>query len=151
MPAMMTMGGPFPRSTIFMASVSQRPSGLQGVLNALLGPALAHEAEERLALEIKQLLFGDRRRMRQHSSSHDGGERPADLRVVVANPAGPPRKVDAQLQRGQHRVAAYRNRRSRQGRMVPLADPLQSPCLRVLQQTVAVHGEGVGGPKVAQP
>ena len=101
--------------------VSQRLSGLQRVLNALERLALAAQLEKRLALEVQEVLLADRRLMRQRAAGQDVGERAADDRVVIADPAGAPGEVDAELDRRQHRLAADRNRGPRHGPLVALA------------------------------
>src|SRR5688500_10873229 len=99
MPGMTRTGVPPPRSTSLITLITQRLARFQRVLDALLCLPLAEETQECLALEIQQLLLGDDRRMRQRASSHDGGQLPADQRVVIADAPGAPRQVNAKFQR----------------------------------------------------
>ena len=78
-PGMSTSGGPLPRSIrsridlrfAVSVSVPQRLSGLQRVLNPLERLPLAAQLEERLALEVEQVLLADRRLVRQRAAGED--------------------------------------------------------------------------------
>src|SRR6476620_2603249 len=103
MPGIRTTGGPVPRSMTCI-SVTQRLAGLQCVLDALLGLPLANQAQESFAFQVEQVLRAKPRRVRNPASSHDHGQRASDQGVVVADAPGPPREVNAELERRQHRV-----------------------------------------------
>src|SRR5262245_12446961 len=104
-PGITTIGFPDPRSNInasFVASIPQRLPGLQRVRDALQGLALAAEAEERFTLQVEHLLLVERRRVREVAAGEDPGELASDRGVVIADAAGAPREVDAELQRREH-------------------------------------------------
>ena len=63
--------------------------------------------------------------MRQRAAGEDVRQRAADDRVVIADAAGAPREVDAELERRQHAVAADRNRRARRRPLIALAHALE--------------------------
>jgi hypothetical protein len=82
------------------------------VLDPFLGLALGEQAQKRLALEVEQVLFRHHRRMRELSACHHRGQLSPDQPVVVADAAGLPCEVNAQLQRGRHGLPANGNRRA---------------------------------------
>src|SRR5262249_2053017 len=108
MPGIITSGGPSPRSKI-MSLVPQRLPRLQRMRDALLRLTLPAQAQERLALQIQELLFGQRP-WRAHIAARQHPRKfPPDERVVVAQPAGAPAEVDAELERRQQAFAADPN------------------------------------------
>src|SRR4029079_3079445 len=98
--------------------VPQRLPGLQRVRDALEGLPLAAQAEERLALEVQQLLFRHGARMRETAAREDPGQLSPDHRVVIADAAGAPGEVDAELERGEQAFSAAPNRGSRLRRRI---------------------------------
>src|SRR5215831_7076613 len=118
MPGTRTSGGPSPSSNAFRISIPQRFARLERVLDPFERLSLAAEPEESLALEIQQLLFVDGGLVWERSAGENPRQRPADDRVVVADAAGAPREVHAELQRGEKAVASDRNRCPRLGRNV---------------------------------
>src|SRR5690349_1480521 len=103
----MTSGGPEPTSWIFMpSSISQRLAGLERVLHPLLRLALGHQAHERFAFEIQEMLLAHHRRVGEIASRHDGCQLATDQRVVIADATRAPRQMDAELERRQHRITA---------------------------------------------
>src|SRR5204862_6465940 len=108
-----------------LASIPQYLSRLQRVLNAGQRPAFAAQLQERLALEVEQVLLADGRLVRQRTACEDVGERAPDHRVVIADPAGAPGEVDAELQRRKHTLAADGNRRARNRRTISFARTLE--------------------------
>src|SRR3954468_13907338 len=99
------------------------------MLNSLERLSLAAQFQERFALQIEEVLFADRRLMRQRAAGEDVGERAADDRVVIADPSGAPGEMDAELQRREQRFAADRNRGPRRRPLVTLARPLERELL----------------------
>src|SRR5687768_3240817 len=166
MPGTMTIGGPDPTATMFIANsqlptpnsqlgsyqplttnhqlVPQRLSGLERVLDPLLRLALRHQAQERLSLQIEQLLLRDGRRMWERSSRHDRRQLATDEGIVIADACGAPRQVDAELERRAHAVAAHRDRGTRHGRLISLAHALQRALLGVGEQPVRSEERRVG-------
>src|SRR5688572_26879111 len=104
--------------------VSQRFAGLQGVRDTLLSFALRDQAQEGLPLEIEQVLFADDGGVRQRAAGHDRRQLPPDQRVVIADAAGPVSEMNAELQRRRYRLAADRDRRPRNRRLISVADSL---------------------------
>ena len=131
-------------------SVPQRFPCLQRMRDSLLCLPLCDQTQERLSLEIEQVLLGDDGGVRQGTAGHDRCELPADEGVVVADAASAVRKMDTQLQRRGYGLAANRNGLSRCGRLIALAHALQRACFGVCQEPLAVHRPGVGGLEIAK-
>src|ERR1051326_674080 len=125
-------------------SVSQRLPALQRVLNAFERFPLAAQFQKRFALEVEQVLFADRRLVRERTSREDVRERPADDLIVIGNAPGAPREVDAELEGRTQRFAADGNGRSRRRTLIPLARALERELLRIGDQAVAIHRDAVG-------
>src|SRR5262245_32781905 len=142
-PGISTSGGPLPRSTI-LNSVPQRLAGFERVLHALERLALAAQFQERLALEIEQMLLADGRLMGQRAAGEHVRQRASDERVVIADSATAPGQMDAELERGEQAVAAHGNRRTRQLALVPFANPLERERLGVGHQPLPVHRDAIG-------
>ena len=112
-------GAPHPRSARVVAgslrrcfntlSVPQRLAGLERVRDAFLRLPFTAQAEERFALEIQQLLFGQRGRRRDVPAGKDPRQLSSDQRVVVGDAARAPGEMDAELQRGERRRSSDRN------------------------------------------
>ena len=83
------------------------------MLNPLERLSFAAQLQKRLALEVQQILLADRRLMRQRAAGEDVGERASDDGVVIADAAGAPREMDAELERGQDALAADQDAPSR--------------------------------------
>src|SRR6516162_9893304 len=149
MPGTSTSAGPLPCSMNGRISIPQRFARLERVLDALKGLSLAAELEERLALEIQQLLLADGGLVRERSAGETPRQRPADQRVVIADAARAPRQVDTQFQRGQKAVAADRNRRPRLWPAVALTYAFERDRLGVGHDALTVHRDGVHRPQKA--
>src|ERR1019366_6641925 len=155
MPGIRTSGAPEPLSTICMIfsfdflvcsfefSVSERLARLQSVLNPREGLGLAAQLEKRLALEIQDVLLADRRLLRQRAAGQDERQRAADERVVVADSAGAPREVDAELERGEHALAANADGCADGWRTIAFAHALERDGLRIGHESIAIHGDAV--------
>ena len=72
----------------------------------LLCFSLAAQAEKRFALEIEQLLLAHRCRVGAVSTRQDPRQLAADHRVVIADAAGAPRQMNAELECRQQTLAA---------------------------------------------
>src|SRR5687767_11793201 len=102
------MAGPVPRSKIrvvFMAmsaSIPQRLAGLQRVRDAFLRLPFSAQAEERLPLQIEQLLLRHGPAGCEPAAGEDLRELPSDERIVIADASAAPREVDTELQRREH-------------------------------------------------
>src|SRR5256885_7622863 len=127
----------------YMRLIAQRLPGLQRVLDALQRLPLAAQLQERFALEVEQVLLGDGRLVRQRAAGDHVRERASDDRVVIADAAGAPREVDAELQRGEHALAADGNRGARLAPLIAFADALERVRLGVLHQAIAVHRDRI--------
>src|SRR5947208_8159705 len=130
--------------------VTQRLACLERVLNPLECLSFSAELEERLALELEQVLLGDSRLMRQRSAGENPCERPAKQRVVVADTSGAPSKVDAELQCCLQVLAAHRDCRARRMRLIAFACAFNRRRLRIRNLTFAIHRDRVGLPKKSQ-
>src|SRR5262245_48895203 len=97
MPGMRTIGAPWPWRTM-RTSISQGFPGLQRVLNPLECFPLTAQLQERLAFQIEQVLFRHGRAMRQRSAGEHLCQRLPDDGVVVADAAGTPCKMNAELE-----------------------------------------------------
>src|SRR5687767_5684940 len=131
--------------------VPQRFPRLQRMVNPLLRLALADQAQERLPLEVEQVLFRDGRRVRERSACHDRCQRAADQGVVVADASAAPGQVHAKLQGGEHAIAPDANRGPPDWWLIAFAYALERPRLRVREQPLPVHGPRVRRPQVAEP
>src|SRR5436190_8975320 len=89
--------------------VPKRLAGLERVLNSLERLALSAELQKCLALEVEQILFGHGRLMRQRPARQNPRKRAAQQGIVIADAAGAPREMHAQLQRRLQIVAADRD------------------------------------------
>src|SRR5437773_6341962 len=128
-------------------SVPQRLASLQCVLDALQCLALSAELEKSLALEVEEVLLAYHRLMRQRASREHTCERPADYGVVIGDAAGPPREMDAKLQRGLQAVASDRDGGARHRPSIPFPHALDRERLRVGHQPVAIHRDAAGVPE----
>src|SRR6202021_1568395 len=90
-------------------SIAQGLAGFEGVANALLRFALATEREEMLALQIKEVLFADRRAGGDVASAKDGGEVRSDGDVVISGVFAFVQHVDAKTEGGEHAVSGRGN------------------------------------------
>src|SRR5688572_22410972 len=88
--------------TSILSLIAQRLPCLQGVRDAFQRLRFPTEAEERLALEIKNLILRKRCRMRHVAARQNPGEFAADDRVVLADAASAKRQVHTQRQRGEY-------------------------------------------------
>ena len=91
--------------------VPERFASFERVLNPFERLALAEQAQERLALEVEQMLLTDHCRVRQVAAREDVGELAADERVVIGRSAAAPGEMHPELERRAQRRPAYRNRR----------------------------------------
>src|ERR1700759_3351411 len=107
-----------------MVLVPQRFAAAQRVLDALERLAFAAQLQERLALEIEQIVLGDDRAMGEGAAGQDPCERAADHGVVIADSSGPPGQMNPELERGLYPFAADRNLAADR-RPVALAHPGQ--------------------------
>src|SRR5438067_9355328 len=149
MPGMSTSGVPWPCSTI-TRSVPQRLSRLQCVLNPFQCLALAAQLQERLALEIEQVLLGYRGLLRQRSAREHIRERPADGRIVIGDPAGAPREMDAEFQRREHAVAADANAARRRRTLISFVHTVKRELFRIGHQAIAVHRDAIRLPEKSE-
>src|SRR5262245_45109407 len=140
-PGTSTSGGPDP--WISITSVPQRLAGVERVLDARQRLRLGAQREERLALEVEEVLFADERGAGERSAGEDVRQLPADERVVIADPAGAVREMDAELEERFERRAADRNRGAEGGRLVAFGDARERERLGVREQTIAVHGDPI--------
>src|SRR6186997_115128 len=59
---------------------------------------LAAQTQKCFAFQVQQVLFADRRRVREVAAGHDPGELAADQRVVIGGAAGAVGEMDAERQ-----------------------------------------------------
>src|SRR5260370_2965999 len=90
-------------SLIFL--IPQWLPSLQHMRDALLSLAFAYQRQERFALEIQKVLFGDSRRVIQIASSKNSRKLFTNLRVMIRDVSGPLHLVNAELQSSQRRQA----------------------------------------------
>ena len=95
-----------------IASVPQRLSGFQRVLNALERLPLAAQLQEGFALEVEQYCSPTIVCTRQRAARQHHGERAADDRIVIADSSSAPRQMNAELERRSDAFAADGNGRA---------------------------------------
>ncbi len=113
------------------------------MLNPLERLSFAAQLQKSLALEIQQILFADRRLVRQRTAGEDVRERPSDDGVVIADAARAPGKVYAELECGEHAFAAHENARPRRRALIAFPHALERMRLGVRKETLAVHRDAV--------
>src|SRR5690349_10986344 len=110
---MRTSVGPLPCSWSCMPSdsrsVPQRLPRLQSVTDAFERLRLPAELQERLTLQIEQVLFAHNRLMRKRAARQHERESATDQRIVIADAARSPREMHAELERGEQARSAHRD------------------------------------------
>src|SRR5579871_327126 len=91
--------------TLLPPSVSQRLAGFEREGNPLLGFPFAAQRQERLALEIEQILLAHGRAGRDAASAQHMRHFIGYVRIVLADKFSLAHGVDAELERGQHTLA----------------------------------------------
>src|SRR5581483_2322467 len=136
-------------ASCILTSIAQRLTCLQHVLNPLLCLGLAAEAEESLALQVQQILFGDGLFAGDPAAAQYICQFFADLGVIVGYVPAFMREVNAGFEQSEFGLAADAYVRARQaGRVV--GDQRQSQGFRISDQPLRVHGDLVLRPKKAE-
>src|SRR6185503_15826307 len=89
----------------FLGSVPERLVVLKHVLHARLRQRLSAQADERLALELEDLVLGDGVRCARAAAAQNVGELHRDLGVVRARISAIDQRIDQHVERGNPTVA----------------------------------------------
>src|SRR5262249_19985961 len=119
------------------ASIPQRLPCLQSVPDAIEGLGLAAELEERLALQVQQVVLGHGRGVWKGPARQDEREGPSDQGIVIAEATSPPSEMHTELQSGEQVFPTDRD--FAQGRrLIASSSQLQRSLFGIGHEPVAV-------------
>src|SRR5579871_58897 len=125
-----------------LALVPQRLARFQHIPHALLGLEVPAKAQERFALEVQQILFGDHLFAGQPTTRQNIRQLFGNGEVVVADEFGLPRRPRTQFQQGQTAFARHLDVGAGRAGLVE-RHHCERESFRVCNDTLGIHADGV--------